>query len=66
MTPPLGHFLDGGLVPTSEAGIQVRRPSDTAIYAHVPDGGAEPVGNLSPRDRARILAEASRPRCAHR
>ena len=71
VTPPLGHFIDGSVVPTGEAAIPVRHPSDSEIYADVPDGGPDTVdravraaqrafertswATCPPRDRARIL-----------
>jgi aldehyde dehydrogenase (NAD+) len=68
---PGGHFIGGISHDPRETELEVRRPSDGAIYAHLPDGDADLVDRavqdarrafrasgwawIAPRDRARIL-----------
>ena len=67
---PCGHFIGGRLVP-APARLEVRRPSDAAVYAELPAADADPVdaavqdawsawrhgdwARRAPRERARVM-----------
>jgi aldehyde dehydrogenase (NAD+) len=68
---PLGHFIDGAIVEERTGPIAVRRPSDGAAYADIPNAGTETVdcavesalrtfrasdwATRAPRERAKVL-----------
>ena len=72
--PRSGHYINGQWLP-GVAAVEVRRPSDGAVYGDLPDAGAEVVdaavraaqaalkssgwATCAPRERARVMSHSA-------